>query len=159
MRFELERDGNVGKSYVSVCIYVHLWVSPFLKILGASEIGGQVGSREFKLNAGQSAAIKGFANLIGNPDRPVPSGRFVAPPPTLRPKSPDEIAREREARRRESTQSQEEVNRRRLETQLNNKLDQKLQLGKALEKPDKKGVSSITRKLPIWPLTPIKSSS
>lgn len=144
MRFDPDHDGTVGRGYV----LEYMWVRPSdmqsQKLLGASEIEGQLGIDEFKLGTDQLAAIKEFALLVETPDRPVPSGHFVAPPPPPKPKSLEETAREQEFQRREAgrlreeARRKEEENRRRQEAQLNDKLEQKLRLGKALERRNAK---------------------
>ena len=144
MRFDAKHDGSIGKGYVLEFMWVDPSESQIERIFRANNIEGQVGIREFKLSSEQVAAIKEFATLCVTPDRPVPSGRFVAPPPPQKPKSPEEILREKEAQRREATrlkeeaERQQEESRRRQEAQLISKLDQKLKLGKSLEKSNSK---------------------
>jgi hypothetical protein len=144
MRFDPKHDGTVGKGYVLEFMLVRPGESQLQRLFGANKIEGQVGIHEFKLKPDQLAAIKEFATLVETPDRPIPSGRFVAPALPPKPKSPEDIAREQEAQRLEATrlqedaQRQKEKNRRQQEAQLINKLDQNLRLGKVLEKSNTK---------------------
>jgi len=114
------------------------------KFVGAGKIEGQLGVGEFHLDDDRLSAIKEIAALVKTPDRPVPTGPFVAPPPPPKPKSADEIAREQEdqgrdaARREEEFRRQEEARRGRQAAQLRARLDQKLRLARALERRNTK---------------------
>jgi hypothetical protein len=72
MELSIDHDGTVGKGYVLEHMWADLSDIQLAKISAAKTVEGRLGSDEFVLQPNQIAAIKEFAALISNPERPLP---------------------------------------------------------------------------------------
>lgn len=60
----LERDGNVGESYVMEHLTTHIPLEDCLELVNAKVVEGQLFSTEFKLTNEQLEALRDFASRM-----------------------------------------------------------------------------------------------